>query len=163
MTTLNDLFRDADILEVMEDDGGVSLSFWLRETRDQHDAFGPTLDDAVEVASDIVMRDLTLSDLQERGLSDADLDRLSANRFIDAEVEAAWDRGFEAGVMDTVTSERAALDAIRTIHAERPITNEPATTAVAEPFGTVDTQAVLNAHPLITVVYAPVAIVQDHK
>jgi hypothetical protein len=143
MATLNDLFAFADIDDVTEEDydGRVELVFTTREPRQNHTVYGSNLDEAVEEARKIVLRELTLYDLRREGLSDEDIDRL-ANESLAGE---QWARGYEAGVADV---------------AKASINQMPTTAAAGEPFGVIDSAAVLSRHPMMSVIYAPVAIIQ---
>lgn len=141
MGNLNDLFAYADIDEVSEDaeSGHVVIEFWLRETRDQHVVYGSDLDAALEEAREVIQHELTLSDLRREGLTDDDIARLAQDRVEPGEV---WNRGYNAGVND------AAMH------------STPAQPAFAEPFS-IDTTTIMDQHPLIYVVYRPIAIFQE--
>lgn len=161
--SLDELVQYADLDDFTEDEEGVEITFTMRGSHTRRTVFGRDLGEAMEQAREAVLTELTLADLRAEGLQDEDIVRLVATRVVDAALgeEEVWGRGYEAGVAD------AARNAILAQQAIAASMQQPAMATAAEPFtsGDIvkvgDPSAILAQHPLISVVYAPVAIVQD--
>jgi hypothetical protein len=152
--TLDELFAWADIEDVYEDpnEGTTELTFVIRDTKERRSVTARDLPLALADAERVVARETLIHELQREGLSVEDIDRLAADRIIDhLSADQAWERGYEAGFADADTGTIAA--------------SAPAAAVAAEPFevGTANGREILDQYPLLTVVYAPVAIVQNQK
>lgn len=159
MVNLTSLLKYADIDLVTFEEGVYELEFYIFETKDKHTVYGSDVEAVIDEALSKVMHELTLSDLRREGLTDADIDRIVDSRELELEFERAddeWNRGYDAGVSDTVRNQSIAQQALAAA------TSAPAMAAVGEPIDapTVGQQA-LARYPLMYVIYQPVAIVQS--
>lgn len=153
---------------------------------------GETIEEALELARTAVRREIRLNMLKEEGLTMADIDKIIAgdeaedaaaraewlsaqerpeetvDYLTDAEHAegAAWDRGYDAARQDVI--ERLHANGIDpgVLFGKQPAVSEPALAAAAEPFTALDisaTELLLQGHPLISVVYMPVALTQSMR
>lgn len=176
--TLEDIFQHANIEDVYEDpaEENYEITFVMRESKRRYTVAGHTLTEAIESGVRVIDEQLTIDRLRSEGLNDDDISRLSvrtgedsANEAIDqfAEPAQVWNRGYLAGLEDAArTIGTAVLDSARNpialSAAAQPVAGEPVTGTVStrDDEFRVDSTAVLEKHPLIKVIYAPVAIVQ---
>lgn len=118
MFTLEDLFFHADIDDVTEEDDHTELVFTLRNDRlNTHTVEGATLAECLGEAERIVKRQQAFVEIQRNGLTDQHLDAIASPGEI-------WNRGYYAGVRDTVE-----LVGVETLRA----TSLPAEAVAAEP------------------------------
>lgn len=124
MSTLEGVFRNADIEEVFQDnDGTVFMAFTIRDTNTRISVSAADLEGVLKQAEEIFRRDHTMERLRDEGLTDADIDRLSAMDLIDD----AWQRGWMA------KSQEADYEAELRAHELWVASQQPAMAAAAEP------------------------------
>jgi hypothetical protein len=187
--SLDELFVFADIDDVSEaPNGEIVLEFTMREQfgGQRITVSEETIEDALELARTSVRREIRLNMLKEEGLTLDDIDKLLAQEEAQdavaraeylaaerggiedyfADTEEIWQRGYDAARLDIL--ER--LDEIgvdpKVVFGHGPAVSEPVAAAAAEPVEPLQTGGVellMQGHPLISVVYMPVAIAQQHS